>query len=444
MYKNKNVLILGFARSGYAVSKLLRKMGANVTINDLSLEHDEEKVAELEELGINFILGSHPSRLVGEGFDILVKNPGVPLTHKYLSEAVKKNVEVTTEVEVAYNCMSDAKFIAITGTNGKTTTASILFDMLKKSGKDVHLVGNIGIPISDYYDCYSSNTIFVVEISSHQLYDCKTFKADVAIVTNLSEAHLEFFESKNLYYNTKLKIFNNMDNNGLAILNADNNDLLEATYNIMLPTKYFSTKSSDIAGAYIENGYFVYGESKFSLEDVLLVGEHNYQNILAAIIAAKHFDATDEAVSKSISTFTGVSHRIEYVRMIDGVTYYNDSKSTNIESCKVALKAFKHPIVLILGGLERGHNFEELFSSMNYVKAVVCYGETKNRIKESMDKFYVECHVTDSLQQAVNEAANLAISGDIVLFSPACASWDQFRDFEERGDLFKFIVSSFQ
>ncbi len=444
MYRNKKVLILGFARSGYSVAKLLCNEGANVVVNDLRVEHDKEKVAELKDLGVEFIFGSHPSGLVEKGFDLLVKNPGVPLTHKYITEASNANVGVTTEVEVAYNCMSDATFIAITGTNGKTTTSTIIYEMLLKAGKETFLVGNIGNPISEYFDKYTKDTIFVVEVSSHQLYDFESFKADIALITNLSEAHLEFFNSKQLYYNTKLKIVNNMTEDDLVIMNADDKELLELTYNIMLPTKYFSTKSSEISGAYLDEDNLVYMKSKFDISDILLVGEHNYQNILSAIIAVKQFNVSDEVIKNVLNSFKGVEHRIEYVRSIDGVKYYNDSKSTNIKYCEVALHAFKNPTVLLLGGLERGHDFSKLIPSMNYVKAVVCYGETADRINEVMEKFYIDCHKTKDLTEAIKVANDLVIDGDIVLFSPACASWDQFRDYEERGDAFKFVVSSLQ
>ncbi len=443
MYNDKNILILGLARSGYSVAKLLVKMGAKITINDINDDQDEEVVAELEGLGVTLILGDHPVDLLDNNYDMIVKNPGIPLNHIYVRQANVMEIDITTEVEVAYNCMNDAKYIAITGTNGKTTTATLIYEMLKKFGKDVHLVGNIGNPISNYYDVYNSDTIFVVEISAQQLYDCVNFKADIGILTNLSEAHMEFFDNVDMYYRMKKSLFSNMKNSDLAIINGNCEDSLTCTYNITPSKKYFSTVEK-VEGAYLDNDLIVYEDSSFNISEIALVGKHNYENIMCALIAVKQFGVDDSSILEVLKEFKGVNHRMELVRIINDVRYYNDSKSTNIKSCKVALEAFNVNTTLILGGLERGQGFEELLPHLNYVTRVFCYGETKDRIKEIMDRFKIECVVCVDLQDAIIGAHDKSIAGSVVLFSPACASWDQFDNFEQRGDLFKLIVNSFK
>ncbi len=441
MYNGKKILVLGLARSGYSVAKLLVKKGASVVINDISNAHDKNIVEELESLGVKLIFGDHPNDLLSEDFDLMVKNPGIPLSHPYVVQAKVMNLEVTTEVEVAYNCMSDANYIAITGTNGKTTTATLIYEMLKKAGKNTYLVGNIGNPISNYYDQYTDETVFVVEISAQQLYDCKNFKPNVAILTNLAEAHLEFFENVELYYQMKINIFNNMLSSDVAIINGDCEQSLKLTYNIT-PKKLFFSIKEKVVGGYYDGEALNVLENQYSVKDIKLIGKHNYQNILCAVLAVKQYGIADDYIMDVLADFNGVAHRLEYVRTISKVKYYNDSKSTNIDSCKVALDAFKESVTLILGGLERGQDFEELFLHMNYVSRVYCYGETKERIYDTMMKLKIDCVISVDLQDAVNSAREYAKPYSVVLFSPACASWDQFDNFEQRGDAFKLIVNS--
>ncbi|MFV0424359.1 MAG: UDP-N-acetylmuramoyl-L-alanine--D-glutamate ligase [Bacilli bacterium] len=443
MYREKNILILGLARSGYSVAKLLVKMGANITINDINEEQDESIISELESIGVKLILGEHPVDLLDNDYDMIVKNPGIPLNHIYVRQANVMEIPITTEIEVAYNCMSDAKYIAITGTNGKTTTSTLIYEMLKKAGKDTYLVGNIGNPISNYYDVYTTNTIFVVEISAQQLNDCEKFNAEVAVLTNLSEAHMEFFDNIETYYKTKKSLFNNMNKNHLAIINGNCEESLNWTYNIISQKKYFSI-AEKVDGAYLYNDEIICDNSKFNISDIALVGKHNYENIMCAILAVKRYGIDDDSIKAVLSEFRGVNHRMEFVRIINDVKYYNDSKSTNIKSCKVALESFNINTSLILGGLERGQDFKELLPHLNYVTRVFCYGETKERIKEVMDSFKIECIVCVDLQDAIIGAHDKSIAGSVVLFSPACASWDEFDNFEQRGDLFKLIVNSFK
>lgn len=440
MYENKSILVLGLARSGYSVAKLLVKMGANVVVNDVNDEHSSEVVTELTDLGVELILGSHPSDLLERGFDMIVKNPGIPLTHTYIRQAKIMNIMITTEVEVAYNCMSDANYIAITGTNGKTTTSTLIYEMLKRTNKQVYLVGNIGNPISNYYDVYNSETIFVVEISAQQLYDCVNFKAHIAILTNLSEAHMEFFESKALYYQMKKAVFNNMTESDIAIINADCVDSLSNTFDIKPDKKFFST-SEIVDGGYYNDGFLIVGDTKIDTSIIKIVGKHNYQNILCAILCVKNFGVEDADIEAVLSEFRGVEHRVEFVRSVNGVKYYNDSKCTNIDACKVALSAFEQNTILILGGLERGQDFDELVRSMNYVTCVFCYGETKERIKSVFESYRIETIVCDNLHEATLKASKTANVGTIVLFSPACASWDQFANYEQRGEEFKYFVN---
>lgn len=439
MFENNKIFILGFARSGYEAAKLLAKRGNTVILNDMKTEQDEEKVKELEDLGVEIILGSHPDDILDESFDYLIKNPGVPIDHKYVLKARELGIEVINEVEMAYRLMprEDVILVGITGTNGKTTTTTLIYEIIKTAGKRVHLTGNIGYPLCGFLDKLEKGDIIVMEVSCQQLENLDKFNPDIAVMTNLSEAHIDFLKSYENYKRVKGKIFKNQTKDDVAILNIENEDVINLTKDIKSTVKYFSSKDV-INGCYIkDNAIYYYDEKIVDLSDVKLVGNHNYENIMASIMVVKELNIDNESINKVLTSFTGVEHRLEFVKEVNKRSFYNDSKATNIKSTQIALASFNRPTILILGGMERHQDFFELKDYMRNVKLIVCYGENKNRIKEFGDTLMIETVVVDNLREAVSKAYELSSENDVILLSPASASWDQYKCFEDRGTEFK-------
>lgn len=442
MFENNKILILGFARSGYEAAKLLLKRGNTVYLTDMKEDHDKDQMKELESLGIHFVLGSHPDDLLDSSFDYLIKNPGVPIDHKYVLKARELGIEVINEVEMAYRLLPEGiKFVAITGTNGKTTTTTLIYKFLIEDGKRAHLTGNIGYPLTGFLDKLVPGDIIVMETSCQQLENLSTFNPDIAVMTNLSYAHVDFLKTYENYKRVKAKIFQNHTSKNIAILNLENEDVMNETKNIKSTIKYFSSKK-EINGSYLkDDAIYYYDEKIIDLKDVGLIGVHNYENIMAAIMAAKELGVKTESIVKVLKEFKGVEHRIEFVRELNGVKYYNDSKATNIVATKTALSSFKTPVIILLGGLDRGHDFFELKDYMKYVKHIVALGQCRNRVEEFAKAMNIPCTNVEFLKDAVPAAVKVAEKGDTILLSPASASWDQYEHFENRGDEFKELVN---
>ncbi len=439
MFENKKIVILGMARSGYEVAKYLAKRNNYITINDLNTNQDENHIKELEELGVKIVLGNHPDDLINKDVDYLIKNPGVPIDHKYVIEAKNLGIEVLNEVEVSARLMrKDIHLIGITGTNGKTTTTTIIYEILKAKFQDrVHLTGNMGYPLISFLDKFKKDDFIVMETSSQQLENLDKFNPEVAVLTNVSEAHLEFFKTYEHYKELKKRIFKNHTSENLAIINRMDEESLKLTEDIKSNKVYFSEYKDDLC--YIENEFIYYkGNKVIDTKEIILKGMHNYQNIMAAIIVAKHYGVEDEIINKVVKEFKGVEHRLEFVREVDGKKYYNDSKATNLVSTQIALKSFDKDTLLILGGYERGQNFKELIPYLDNVKVILAIGETKERIKEELSDYNVI--VFDTLKEAMKDIKDYDV--EIVLLSPAAASWDQYKKFEDRGDEFKNIVNN--
>ena len=439
MFENKKIVILGMARSGYEVAKYLAKRNNYITINDLNTNQDENHIKELEELGVKIVLGNHPDDLINKDVDYLIKNPGVPIDHKYVIEAKNLGIEVLNEVEVSARLMrKDIHLIGITGTNGKTTTTTIIYEILKAKFQDrVHLTGNMGYPLISFLDKFKKDDFIVMETSSQQLENLDKFNPEVAVLTNVSEAHLEFFKTYEYYKELKKRIFKNHTSENLAIINRMDEESLKLTEDIKSNKVYFSEYKDDLC--YIENEFIYYkGNKVIDTKEIILKGMHNYQNIMAAIIVAKHYGVEDEIINKVVKEFKGVEHRLEFVREVDGKKYYNDSKATNLVSTQIALKSFDKDTLLILGGYERGQNFKELIPYLDNVKVILAIGETKERIKEELSDYNVI--IFDTLKEAMKDIKDYDV--EIVLLSPAAASWDQYKKFEDRGDEFKNIVNN--
>jgi len=443
MFENKKIFILGMARSGYEAAKVLAKRNNTVILNDMSLEQDECHVKELKELGVSIVLGSHPDDILTSDFDYLIKNPGIRNDHKYVLYCQKHNIPVINEIEMAYHLLpKNVKIIGITGSNGKTTTTTLIYEVLKKGEKEVHLTGNVGLPLSGFLDKIKENDIIVMEIAGHHLVNFKDFKTDISILTNLFPVHLDFHGSFENYKNIKKRIFDHHNNSNLAILNYDNIDVMETTKDIKNKKVYFSS-SKKCDGAYLENGVIYYKDKKIiDIRDIRLKGVHNYENMMCAIIVGIESGIDLYQIKDVLSDFAGVEHRIEFVRKLNDVTYYNDSKSTNNKATQIALASFSEGVNLILGGLDRGQSFDELAPHIDNVKLIVCYGETKGKIEEFAVKNKKKIVVVNTLEEAVKTCYQMAEKGDVVLLSPACASWDQYKCFEDRGNEFKNIVNN--
>ena len=444
MFENKKIFILGMARSGYWAAKVLANMNNDIVLNDANEKQDENRVKELKDLGIKVVLGSHPDDILDESFDYIIKNPGVHFDHKYLLYAEKHNIKVINEIEMAYHLLpKGVKLVAVTGTNGKTTTTSLIYEIVKSAYKDkVHLAGNIGFPLCEVINDIKENDYLIMEIGVPQLHDFYDFNPDIAVLTNIYEAHLDMFKTREYYNENKKRIFMNHNKNNIAIINKGNKDAYELTKDIKSTIKYFSSKEQ-INGAYLkDNKIYYYDEEIIDTKDIKLQGVHNYENIMCAIMVARELNISNDIITNVIKEFSGVEHRIEFVKTINGVDYYNDSKATNVTSTQIALSSFKKPTILLLGGLDRGHSFEGLTEYMKNVKLVCSFGQTNNRIKEYCNKINVPCIVSETLKEAVNKAYENSSSNDVVLLSPACASWDQYKCFEDRGNEFKEIVKN--
>lgn len=438
MFNNKKIFILGMARSGYEVALVLLKDN-KILITDQK-EQELSKVQELENNGVKVVITDNPIDLLDETYDYVVKNPGIRLDHPIVIKAKKLNIPVINEVEVAYHYLPNVKIIGITGSNGKTTTTTLTYEILKHAKLPVHLGGNIGYPLCSLVNKCKDGDILVLEISGHQLHDTKEFKTDISVMTNLSEVHIDHFGTYDNYKYNKSLIFRHHTNNDIAILNQENVDVLEVTKNIKSKKLYFSSKNKANA-CIIDDNIYIFDEKIININDILIKGMHNYENIMCALLVAKQFNVSNEVIKEVLTTFKGVEHRIEFVKNVQGRQFYNDSKATNVKSTQIALNTFKNPTILILGGLDRGHSFDGLKEYLGNTKNIVCYGQTKERIKEFADKIGIECFVVNDLKEATKTSYELSNDGDIILLSPACASWDQFKCFEDRGNLFKEIVN---
>ena len=443
MIKNKKVFVLGMGKSGVSVAKLLASDN-EVLITDIKCD-DYNLIKELENLGVSVVITQNQSEVFDSSFDYVIKNPGIKLDHPVVIRANKLNIPVITELEVGYMYLPKVKIIGITGSNGKTTTTTLIYEMLKAASLPVHLAGNIGIPLCSIIDKVKDGDILVIEVSSHQLVNLDKFKCDISVLTNLSEVHLDHFGTYDNYKRAKMKIFNNQTDKDLAVLNKNDAEVVKLTKNIPAHKVYFSSESSDNADIYFNGRGIVYNDIEVvNVSDIRVKGVHNYENIMAAMLVAFEFGITMEVIREVLDNFAGVPHRLEFVTRIHGRDFYNDSKATNVNSTITALKSFDNNVVLILGGLDRGHSFEGLKPYLGHVTNIVCYGETKNRIKKFADECQIDVTVADNLEEATKAAYNISSEGETVLLSPACASWDQYDNFEQRGDEFKKIVESFR
>lgn len=442
--KNKNILLVGLAKTGISTIKHLNKLGAKVVVNDIK---DKDKLKgildELSDLNnVEYILGYHPENV--DDIDMAVVSPGVPLDLPFILKLKSKNIEIIGEVELAYRLSQNPMFIGITGTNGKTTTTSLVGEIFKKANIDTYIVGNIGNPVIDTVDTANENSVLVTELSSFQLESIDTFKPHVSAILNFTEDHLNRHHTMEAYMEAKARIFKNQDEKDFCILNYDNKDVKSLSDNVKAKKIFFSRKKSLDCGIYLDedNNIIINIDKKIKLlnkDELSLPGNHNLENCMAAAAIAYVSNIDIDVIREVLKTFAGVEHRQEFVRNLNGIMFVNDSKATNPDSSIKAIESYNRPIVLIAGGMDKQSSFDEfLDAAKENVYALVLLGETAQRIKEcAQNKGFDNITVVKDMKEAVNASYQIAKGGDVVLLSPACASWDMYKSFEVRGIDFK-------
>lgn len=435
-FQNKKVLILGLARSGQAAAKLLSNLGAIVTVNDGKAFEENPSAQVLLEEGIKVICGSHPLELLDEDFALIVKNPGIPYSNEMVKKAIDKGIQVLTEVELAY-LISEAPIFAITGSNGKTTTTTMIADVLNHAGQSALLSGNIGFPASEVAVDAKENDRLIMELSSFQLMGVDQFRPHIAVITNLMPTHIDYHGSFEEYVNAKWNIQNNMSDKDFLILNGDQ----EISYDLANKTKatilYFSSQK-EVDGAYCLDGKLYFeGEYIMDAYQIGVPGLHNVENALATIAVAKLANVDNDSIKETLASFGGVKHRLQYVGQVNQIKFYNDSKSTNILACQKALSSFDNSnLILIAGGLDRGNEFDDLVPDIIGLKKLILLGQSADKMKKAAEKAGVSYLDAKDVAEATAIAFKEAKQGDVVLLSPANASWDMYKSFETRGDEF--------
>lgn len=441
----KKVLVVGLARSGMAAIRVLKKLGAEVTLSESKKKEDIKEIGFLNENNVE-IVGQDMS-VFERDFDFVVKNPGVPYRSPMMQKLQERNIPVITEIELAYQVAKPQHYIAITGTNGKTTTSTLTYEILRRAfpGK-AHLCGNIGIPLCEIVMenglMEEGGHYIALEISNFQLVNIDKFRPEVATIINLTPDHIDFMGSLDNYYKSKTEVYRNMADNDVFLLNADDPVVKEYTdrYPVKCAKESFSTDSQS-ADCIAKDGYLeIKGEKIIPLNAIKIVGKHNLQNVMIAVSAAKAVGISNGIILDAVSSFKGVEHRIEFVREIDGVKYYNDSKGTNTDATITALKAFDRGVILLVGGFEKGLPMDEMKKHLGCVKKIIGFGACGARLVH--DLVGEDGIVVTTLDEAVAEANKIAESGDTVLLSPTTSSFDQYTCFEERGDHFKKIINA--
>lgn len=442
--KKEKCLIVGVSKSGFSVCCFLLERGAKCFVYD-DAETDEVKSAErdLSERGATVVYKSEINELLGE-ITMVVLSPGVAIDHDIPVRARKLGKRIIGELELASEfCISP--IVAVTGTNGKTTTCSMINDILKSGGVKSVLCGNVGTPFSSVLDKLGYDSVAVAEVSSFQLETTARFTPHIAVVTNITPDHLSRHYNMENYIYLKSKLLSNLRESEYAVLNYDDKIVRNFSEKTKGKAVYFSAEN-EVNGAYVSDGAIFYkGKRLAELSSLPVSGEHNVYNLLAAVCVAEIMGLTDEAIFEGIRGFKGVKHRIQYVKTVAGVDYYNDSKATNSDASEKAIDAMQKPVVMILGGKDKGLEFDSLFEKIknSRVKAVVLTGESASRLYEAAAKVgYENAFVASDFEIAVKIAALIAKSGEAVLLSPACSSYDRFSNFEERGDEFIRIVDS--
>lgn len=444
MLKNKNVLVLGLAKSGKAAIRLLEKLEANIVLNESKPLEEIENHQDYLERGIEIVAGGHPTELFERDFDFVVKNPGINYHKDFVLRLKERGIPVYCEIELGYMFAKQQHYYAVTGTNGKTTTVSLLDHILKGQYEDVYLAGNVGTPFCDIvmdHDLLErENCHVVLEMSNFQLLDIATFKPEGSTIINLTPDHLDYMASLDEYYASKLNIYSNQNQDDFFILNTDDKVLEEYFNNRPCQAEVVTMSLDTSRDIEIKDGVItIYDIPVISLDKIKLVGRHNLQNIMIAVGFAYKAGVSIGTIAARIESFKGVEHRIEFVREFEGVKYYNDSKGTNTDATITAIKAFDRPIILMIGGFEKNLDLSGMAALNDQIKTLITFGATKQRFADDMNHPYT--HICEGLQGAIQKAREVSGEGDIVLLSPSTSSYDEFKSYIKRGEYFKKIVN---
>ena len=443
--KDKKVLLVGLAKTGVSTIKKLDKLGASIVVTDIKpKEKLEDILSQLNGLNnVEYILGSHPEDI--SDIDLTIVSPGVPLDLPFIEKLKESNVKIIGEVELAYTLSNNPIFVGITGTNGKTTTTSLVGEIFKEANRDTYIVGNIGNPVIDTVDYTDKNSVLVTELSSFQLESIDTFRPKVSSILNITEDHLNRHHTMENYINAKARIFENQEKSDFSILNYDDSIVRSLNKNNNASILYFSRKEKVDQGVYLDenNNIVISIDGKqitvLNRNELSLPGDHNLENAMAAILMTYVVGVDLEVIKHVLITFKGVEHRLEFVTNKNGIMFVNDSKGTNPDSTIKAIGSYERPIILIAGGMDKHSDFTDMMKcATKNVKELVLLGETADKIEASARKEGLE-NITKvkNMEEAVKKAYELAEDGDVVLLSPGCASWDMYPNFEARGLDFK-------
>ena len=471
--KGRKITVVGLGRSGVGAANVLSELGAIVTVTDKKKEEELKDFIERLRPSVRLILGNHPEDLFVSA-DMVVVSPGVPLNILPLSKTETKGVPIIGELELAYQVISNHrsaisnqnKFLAVTGTNGKSTTTALLNFMLERGGFKTILGGNIGVALTDEIFKRIGESLkrrngegavdyIVAEVSSFQLESIKDFRPKEAVILNITPDHLDRYHSFNEYSDAKARMFENQMKEDFLLVNADDPAVIRVTHGKLnnkseKPSVLYFSRKKEVSGVYFKDGKINFNMPQFSVlsspfplieaHEIKIKGVHNLENAMAASAMAFLAGCSPETVRDSLREFPGLEHRVEFVRERDGVQYFNDSKGTNIGAVVKSLESFQEPIILIAGGRDKAGDFLYLRNLVREkVKALVLIGEASEKIKKALGDITKTVLARD-LKDAVYRSRDIAVKGDVVLLSPACASFDMFRDFEDRGRQFKEIV----
>ena len=446
----KTFLVVGTGKSGVAAVSLLSKKGAKIIVLEGNDKLDKEEVMSRfsKDTDFKLVIGEIEDSVL-ENVDIAVISPGVPVDSPLVLKLKAKNIPVWGEIELAYVC-GKGKVYAITGTNGKTTTTALTGEIMKSYFDDVFVVGNIGMPYTEYADAMKDSSVTVAEISSFQLETIYTFKPEVSAILNITPDHLNRHHTMECYVSTKAKIAKNQEMTDVCVLNYEDKYLRNIAKDIKANVFWFSSGHILERGIWMEDEEIIYSDidtgriNICNIHDLKLLGKHNYENVMAAVAIAMHAGVPVDYIRKSVKEFNAVEHRIEFVREVNGVKYYNDSKGTNPDAAIKAVEAMVRPTIVIGGGYDKESSYDEWIASFkNKVKCLVLLGATADKIAAAAGRAgFTNIIKTDSLEEAVKAASKHAGAGDAVLLSPACASWGMFKNYEERGEMFKKYVNS--
>ena len=442
----KRISVIGAVRSGIGAAKLIKKLGGVPFVSDSASESKiKSSVSLLKENKIEYETGGHSDKVYK--CDLMIASPGVPSDAPVLKEAKERNIKVISELEFASR-FCKGKIVAITGTNGKTTTTSLCGHLFNVCGHKTYTAGNIGLAFSEIATDVKEDEFVALEVSSFQLDLINEFKPDVAMILNITPDHLNRYENKfENYIGSKFRIFKNQDENDYLILNKDDQTINKNITGYKSKSFYFSLNEDISNGCYLSNDQIIFNrdykpEFSFAINEMQIKGEHNIANAMAVITAAKVFDFDNGKIKEGLRTFKGVEHRLELVREINGVKYVNDSKATNVDSVWYALKSFDEPLFLILGGQDKGNDYDKIKNLVEEkVKKIYAIGSSAEKVFNFFHNI-VKVELKVSLEEVISSASKEARSGDVVLLSPACASFDMFDNYEHRGKVFKEAVNN--